>query len=198
MTQTRKAARRIHPILYERIETLAMHGWKPGQILRELWRQVGAEEPFKTLYQQDKSIMPSRRTIERAFHDITPQDASPAWSITDQGGEDARGILDVLSTVIWASGGRKNWLTQKEAAWVRLVRKAAPSLGGTRVYQLAREYQLRAETGEDTRDMEGYLALCTWETDDGHSVYDDFVRNGLIEPLRFRWVLGADDDRWGS
>jgi hypothetical protein len=188
----------MDPFMRARIDFLGRTGWTPSQVRQELERLVAEEEPFRSRYRKDPSFLPRRRTIERAVKDVAPRDMSPDWTLADEGGEGARNILDVLGTVIEFTRGRKSSLSRDEVRWVRLVQKAAPSLAPLATFEMAREFQRRTITGEDTRDLDSYLALRGWEGDENVNQYLQLVADGVVKPLRFRWVLNPNEEPRGT
>lgn len=140
--------RRIDPDIHEEIVARVLEHWTPSKIHQ--WLETSFE---------DKSRLPSLRTVQRIVSDITAEDRSGPWSLRQAEGDDARLILDVLAVFLERTTRQRVYLTKTEADYVLKIRKAVPDEDLWAVFRLARLYVLREVKGEDTHDLDGYLAF---------------------------------------
>jgi hypothetical protein len=150
------------------IETMAVDGWTPAQISKELHRQ-----------EQFMGRVPEDRTIQRRVAALQARDASGAWSVADATTRDARLILDTLAAVIEHTAGRVLSLTRSEAAWVARIYHAAPELHPLWRWRLARLYRLREAHHESVADLDAMLAFAPWR-EGAKQRYDKAVRAGWV------------------
>ncbi len=185
---TRNRGRNTARDIQEEIETKAMAGWPPAQIRKDLERRLKKEN------RQAEILHP--RTIQRIAKEVAVPDTSGIWSITDNEGEDARLVLDILAANIVSKQGfmypdMKRKFTKAEAQWIIRLRKAAPDAPAKIIILLFQLYMRREAKGiTDTADLDGYLAFTPWRNKDCLRLYKRIVVNGWIPkaPLWFSMV----------
>lgn len=161
---------------------------------RKSYQPIGLEQEVKRLVIEQRSPsqiyeylsgqerfadrMPSLRTIQRLVKEMEPPDPTEEWRLADTEPEDARLVLDVLAAVTVKTRGRAR-LTRATAEWVIRVRRAAPTLDPFEAYLYAREYRAREERRGDTRDLDLYLALAPWDSEDARRDYEALLNEGI-------------------
>jgi hypothetical protein len=154
-TRDMPQGRKTSPAVRKEITRLALEGWGPAEIERELDRNPAL-----------RGEVPDRRTIQRHAKRVRPPDTSRAWALLGADPEDAALILDVVCYVFDLSEGRV-WLTQDEAAWVLRVEIAAPSIPPRWAWWLATTYRLLADEAEpETRALDVTLGVEPWLSED--------------------------------
>ncbi len=184
----RHRKRRIDGDIQEKIEAKAMDGWTPSQILKYLDGELAEDDKGR--------LPPDIRTIQRIVKEVAIPDTSGTWSITDNEGEDARLVLDILAANIVSKQGfmypdMKRKFTKAEAQWIIRLRKAAPDAPAKIIILLFQLYMRREAKGiTDTADLDGYLAFTPWRDKDCLRLYKRVVVNGWIPkvPLWFSMV----------
>lgn len=171
--------RRHVPLEVERaIEDLALKGWEPIQI----YRNLEGKEKFK-----DK--LPSLRTVQTIVKQGRPRDTTGAWTLEDSAAGDAALVLETLAAVIEYSEGLTTAFTIKQAEWIVRIRRAAPDLHLWAAYHLAWSYQSRIEEKISTADLDAYLAFAPWRSDDALARYKEAFRQGAF------WYMYQFTDR---
>jgi len=144
--------RNIDGDVMDRIRELALRAWSAAQITRGL-----ALDPRYA----DRA--PHLRTTERIVKEITPDDPSEPWRLADEDdAEGARAVLDVLAEVVPLTEGRRTHVTVNEAKWVKKLSRVARELDALQLYATAREYISRQSRGDDTADLDVWLAFEPW------------------------------------
>lgn len=159
---TLRRRRRIPGPVLEAIEGLALRGFTPAQIDKELASREMAD-------------IPTTRTIRRIVADLAPRDPSTPWHLQDADDEAAL-VLPVLAEVIVQSEGRTRTLTRGEADWIARIRRAAPDYADLfRVYSLAR----LALSGKPER-VEYELAFGRWRSNEDAARWWKAIENGWL------------------
>lgn len=158
-----------------RIRDLTDEGFSPSQI----WRAIG----------EDKVDL---KTVQRRAKEYAVPDASGPWGLADTDDPDAAAlVLEVLPELVWRTQGRVRHITRDRAKWIVRIRRAAPSISPWAAYQLAMEYQRRANSNEGTVDLDLYLAFGPWENQEREQLWRRAVGAGYV---RARNVIGRS---WG-
>jgi hypothetical protein len=176
-SQRHMATRRWPRAITELVDDLALKGATARQILDELeaaW--MGGD------FDVDK--LPDIRTIERWLKRFRPVDASGAWRLRDGLDPDAAFLLATRALIISSSEGQVSELSVATAAWLRAVHAVAADLDPIEAYRLARYYALAQEQGDDTGELDAYLAYAPWR---GPGGYEEAVVEGWIRPPA-RWL----------
>jgi len=147
---TRKQRRRNLDLEIENwVTDMARLEHTPGEIYREM------ESKFN-----DKSKLPSLRTIQRIVVDIKVKDTSAPWTISNIKVdvekitfEDARLLLDILRVIFLITKGRKRSFTVKEAQWVLKIAKLEPRNSYFQIWEIAQEFMQCEANGIDTEEL---------------------------------------------
>jgi hypothetical protein len=151
----------------------------------------------KKVTEDDKGrLPPDIRTIQRIVKEVVVPDTSGTWSITDNEGEDARLVLDILAANIVSKQGfmypdMKRKFTKAEAQWIIRLRKAAPDAPAKIIVLLYQLYMRREAQGiTNTADLDCYLAFTPWRDKDCFRLYKRVVAKGWMPkvPLWFSMV----------
>ena len=125
---------------------------------------------------------PSLRTIQNITKRF--KENKVPWDRLGTDGADVRKIFDVLAEVIKASEGKKKVFTQEEAEWITWVRKAAPTLPPYCVWVMVclymAETRFQAQGDKDFAQLDGFLALKPWESQEAMIAYYDMCQTGLM------------------
>ena len=177
--------RRFDGDIEDEIIRLALEtSWSAPQIFRDL----DSREEF-----EDR--VPSKRTVERAVSDIRTADKSDPWKITDNDPEDARLLLDLLGTVSFRRYYRERQITKNEANWVITIIKLAPDLTAMRTYVLSNLYRIRTDKEASTEELDAYLAISPWQSDEALRTYKFMVEDDLVEPMTM-WESMVEQVEW--
>ena len=144
-----------------------------------------------------KDDLPSLRSVQRLAQELTPEQTSLPWTLADDEGTDTKAVLYALAAVIVETQGRRSYITEDEARWIRKLAKAAPGLGPFGWYVLAREYLRREQQGEATTVLDQFLAFEPWRFSDfpgPHDLYGDNWRGEEMYrgAVKDGWVEDAD------
>jgi hypothetical protein len=162
---TRKRQRRIELRVQQAIEELSDAGASPTQIHGDLEARGLA--------------VPDVRTVQRIVRERAG-DPSEEWRFNPlTATEDDRSALDALAYLVLWSEGRRQTITEAEAAAVVGLRRAAPDLPDQFTFRLARFYLSRRAKGSGTFDLDLWLALGPWRSDAARARYEVAVRGGL-------------------
>ena len=161
------------------IEQLALDGWSPAQILREVKRR-----------REFAGRIPSPRTVQRIAQAVRPDDLTDMWTLADTTIEldpgDARKVLDVLAAALHRGRGGVAGLSVALVAWIARIHRVAPELDAARTLALARAYRLCEARGYSVSDLDALLAFAPWRTDASDETrrwaYSQAVASGWIEP----------------
>jgi len=145
-TDILRKLRKVDGRALAKIRELAGQEWAPAEIRREL-ESLGC------------SPVPTLPTIRDIVRENTPNDPSAPWTLGNSGSGEARLVLDVISYVLYATKGRIDHVTVRQAEWITRIRQAAPGLPNPEVWRLALDYMLREDAEEDTRDLDAILAF---------------------------------------
>ena len=150
--------RRLSSSVLSLIEQLALDGFTPSQIERNLTEKA---VPLAS--------QPSRRTLQRIVQAVRVKDRSGPWSLGDAVGDEAELVLPVLRAYLNLTSlrtvqeKRDLFITRAEARWIVKVARAAPELHVFDKYRLARAYLARETRGQPTYDLDALLAFQPWD-----------------------------------
>lgn len=147
-------------------------------------------------------LIPSEKTIERMVNEVRSSPAREptglaAWPVRGPG---LRATLESYAEAIEVA----DWtvrLTSDECEWVAIIASAAPDLPPYQRYVIARRYLARASAGQDTDDLDPFLAFAPWRDARCHERYRRAVDRGLIVEApsgiqyTFTAAFQADPDR---
>ncbi len=190
----RREYQQIEPV----IRTFAKKGLTPAQI-------HGALQALA-----DKALfigrVPTLRTIERYARSapMNREESDEAWRPVDADYNEAALVLPVLGYVIWSTDGRIKSITKREAEWIAHVLRMVPELaqpdrdskGGIpgmslAVFLIALDYAERESTGEPTEELDLFLALGPWRSDEAREHYSELVERGFVPPARHSRFLDS-------
>jgi hypothetical protein len=141
----------------------------------------------------NESDRPHPRHVQRLVKELTPETAAP-WSLIDsRDTEESRIILDSLRDLIRLSDERITSLSLREADMILKVKAVAPDLRFIPLWGLAREYLRREDTGQDTRDLDAWLAFKPWTL--GPRRYQEIIDSG--ENTYLGRIMSERRDAWG-
>ncbi len=154
------------------IDELALKGWGPTQIYKQLERQP-----------EFAGRVPTSRTIQRRVNELALRDSSGPWSLADAKDDEAALVLPVLAAVIEGTEAQRVYVTQAEAERIVRIRRAVPDLLPTLdLMLLARVYLLREQQGMSTTDLDAFLAFAPWRSEDARERYRQALHFGWIKP----------------
>jgi hypothetical protein len=151
-------------------------------------RKPNAAEVHRTLEREFGPGAVSVRWIQALVDLVWTEDPSEPWTIGDAGSDDPTFILPTLGWLLSHTVWRPH-LRRGEARWVARVQRVAPDLHPEAVFFLARMYLARQEREEPTTDIDAYLALGPWRSEEAFTTYLDAVRDHGLE----RWPLMPGD-----
>lgn len=142
--------------------------------------------------------LPALRTIQRLATEYRSAGrTTPPWSFARDNDHDAWRVLGVLGSVIVETHGRRTYLTNDEARWVK---KLARVMGGIAadnpfaLYSFAREYIRREQANAPTDDLDQWLAFLRYrpgneQSQEAQVVHMDDDYRGAVEA---GWVREVD------
>lgn len=116
--------------------------------------------------------LPTLRTIQRLVRELSAADPGDRWRLTPDEPEPA------LLLGIVAASGAEGWrlpLTVREAAWIRLVHRAAPELGPIATRTVARLYLAAEGREQPTAALDLALAIAPWHGHEERARYEQLV-----------------------
>jgi len=179
MRQQRRR-RSLDPAVLTAIHESAVLGTSAAQIHAQLVDEFG-------------EWVPSVRTVQDIVKEVKVHDSSDRWSLVNSDPGTVGIVLPVLAAVIRRSKGRR-FLTTAEARWVVRVRKAAPDLPAIAIYQLARLYMQRQESGHSVADLDSFLAFAPWRGRAFWNSYKEAAEERWIERPILPWTFGQYRD----
>ncbi len=140
--------------------------------------------------------VPTLRTIQRTVRALSREDGDAEWAPTLAPPEEARLVLPVQGAVIDYTNGRIASLTVSEAEWISRVRQMVPDLASgdedrgivwekILPWMLATEYIQRERLNQPTDDIDLYLALAPWRSDEARERYKKLANEDKIPWLDF-------------
>jgi hypothetical protein len=178
----------IDPDIIDAIETQAMKGRKPAQILR--WLEDQAEFAGRA---------PDVRTVQRYAKSVAGSDPSAPWSLVDSPVGQARVVLDVLTIMIRESEGAVRVFSRAEADLIARIAMVAPEAPAIHKWRLARYYLECQAKGEPTRNLDALLAFNPWRDGAlGWHRYYQAVNDGWIDEGARNLTLAAALWEWGK
>jgi hypothetical protein len=141
--------------------------------------------------------LPDLRTVQRYVRQFRYGDAGDPWTLPSTECDGSAVVLAVLGEVIRRTEGRVTQITKGLASWIRSVQGAAPDLDLWSTYLMARLYLNRAEQGVPATDLDHYLALSPWRSQNDLSAYEravageQVVRAPLAMNFASRVVIAA-------
>jgi hypothetical protein len=177
--------RRLSGPVQSLVEELALEGFAPAQIEREL-----TEKGIRPAFQ------PSRRTLQRIVQAVRVKDRSGPWSLGDAVDDEADLVLPVLRAYLnltslrTVQGKRDLFITKAEARWIVKVARAAPDLHVFDKYRLAVAYLARETRGQATYDLDALLAFQPWD-DSPRPAPGDMAKFGFTVTLRTTYQKGV-------
>jgi hypothetical protein len=176
------------------IESLTLDGYSPKQI--ELYLKNKLDKEVEQGEVKERRFQPELRTIQRTATDIKFPDTSGRWSIGDYEGEDARVVLDVLSSCMLyhtSMIGYNNFFSKTQAHWVIKLSKAAPDAPHRIITTLVYLYMSKASKGiVETTDLDVYLAFTPWKNSGCLRLYKSLVAKGNIPAVPW-WPILVDE-----
>ena len=108
--------------------------------------------------------VPSLRTVQDVFKQLTATDESGPWSLGEAVEKDeASLVLPVLAELLANATLGVSTLSVNEARWIARVRRASPDVPPLAAYHIARTYLAREARGEAASDVDAVLALRPWD-----------------------------------
>lgn len=107
---------------------------------------------------------PDTRTIDRIARQEGGRDPSAPWSLLRATPTEAALVPPVLAEIVSLSAGERTYLTENEARWIALVRRAAPDLLPLQVFEVVYAYLGREQKGRDMRDLDAFLSFAPWRS----------------------------------
>jgi hypothetical protein len=166
---TQKRKRRIHAVALKRIKAEFDAGNTPTQIHQILERELPKENP--------PIPVPDLRTVQRIVQELQGP-RSAAWSLVDsRDANEARIVLEMLYALIIETEDRITSFSLREADMILRIKEVdRANLGPRLVWQLAREYLRREDAGQNTRDLDAWLAFQPLTM--GGKRYREMIKNG--------------------
>lgn len=166
--------------IQDEIEFRAMEGWTPIQIYEKL--------EMKHKNEKLEGTLPSLRTVQRVVKDVTVEDRSGTWNLSDCKGEDAKLILEVISELVIQTDGKVCSLTKAEAEWIVKIRKAVPDMKLYSTWAMARLYLIQESSGlKEFQALDNYLSFTPWRSKYHNYFYSKAISEGWIKECSMAW-----------
>lgn len=163
------------------------HANQPASVIKRKLDEVGPLPKEQGGLGVARDDIPTHaRTIQRRLNRLRVEretDGSEPWTLQSSDPDDLATLLEMQAALLI-----DDWppLTERQADMVLRVRRAAPTLSSRHTHFLALDYLNRPEM---RRDIEIYLALRPWESDDRHTRWLELEEAGTVKPFGMLNVL---------